>query len=756
MTPQETSTDTAAPVAAAMNGETEAMNGSSASGGDIDLLGFGDTSTEPATTADSTAADPFDLLSNGLDHHPPSSSGVAPNTAQADFLDLMAPPPASEVDSDEVDAQLDLFPAPSNMDTAKGETNGSESIASINPQLNSSNIDEGKEASEEKKNETEASAPDEKTQTATEENSEPATQNTTPSEAQATENDRSDADEGGSTHEEIAGQAPTEKNENSQNMEQDEADAQLARQQTAEVELSPDETIAQLESELRQAKELIASLQARQDKNSTDDDVLSALQDNLQQQMTGRAEAENKLRMAEAKIANLEDETSKQTVNLESLQENLEQQMTARAEAEHKARSAYDRVQQLEAEKEENVSDLKDLQQKVYQLQQEKASQETELEKVRLDRDEQERKAMALTAALNLAKKKEAVKLNLAEEFEEDLKITMDELEDVRSELERTASEKASIERRLDAAEAALKERVDHFESALQEERRLNEERKAKMKAFVEKKVEELRQSKEENDSVQMELAQTNRSLVDMNNRWKQLHAQWVQAQTRNRELQRDLNRIKKDSETLHRQGDTLEMKLSRSANETEEHKNKRLAAKQELMSVLRTLDAERDVTAKLRDKIKFSFTPKVLSQHQMLTDILDEFEASLEKLSLRLGKPLPPADEPEEDRAPHAPFRLSSGDGHAELAPLVEKLELESQHVSQAVQSVHNNVGRLRAVIDASGDRTCFTIISELVTTGSVASSPALRDGSETTSITGALRSRSHAYGQVPESADH
>jgi hypothetical protein len=116
-------------------------------------------------------------------------------------------------------------------------------------------------------------------------------------------------------------------------------------------------------------------------------------------------------------------------------------------------------------------------------------------------------------------------------------------------------------------------------------------------------------------------------------------------------------------------------MKLSRSANETEEHKNKRLAAKHELMTVLRTLEVERDVSNKLRDSIKFTFTPKALSQQQLLKESLEEFEAQLLKLSQRLGKPLPPPANVNGDasmndlseRLPHGCRRLDDGAGTGE-----------------------------------------------------------------------------------------
>jgi myosin heavy subunit len=499
-----------------------------------------------------------------------------------------------------------------------------------------------------------------------------------------------------------------------------------------------------------------------------DNDIVPALQENLQHQMTAKAEAEDKVRRMESKIILLEEQLKKQQDEIfkyDELQENIQLQLTAKAEAEHKARSAYDRVQQLEIEKETNIQDLKRTQQQLCEAREMIADKDRELDKVRCDRDEYERKVTVLTTRLNAVKKQEAVKVNHVDEIEDDLKVTTEELEQTKHELEITKKANSLLEQKLQYLENISKEHIEHLEKALADERRLNEERKQKMKEYVDTKTEELRQAKEYNDSLQIELTQTNRSFVELNNRWKQLHTQWVQAQTHNRELQRDLNRTKKDSEHLHKQGDTLEMKLSRSANETEEHKTKRLAAKQELMSVLRALEVERDVTTKLRDQIKFTFVPKVLNQQQTLNDILHEFSSSLEKLSIRLGKPLPPIpDETERDASMNVNVNGSynktaiAGDimAHPEINPLIEKLDNESQRVSVAITSVANNVERLRALVQASGDRTCFTVLSELISSGGMESaSPALRADRPNIPNPLTSMSRSHRYGQIPGASD-
>jgi chromosome segregation ATPase len=523
----------------------------------------------------------------------------------------------------------------------------------------------------------------------------------------------------------------------------------------------PRSRLATLEAKLAEALSTIDRIREEKQQCVADsDEMLVALQTNLQQQMSLKAEAENKARLAERKIQELQEENqlqADQLQKLESVEDSLEHETKEKVDAENTAKLAFDQVQQLETERDAKTSEIKDLHKQLVKERQEKAAQEEELNKIRQERDEQARKEMALTTRLNAAKKNEAVKVNIAESFEEELKEARRELEELKAKYAETVAAKEELDQELQRTQKSMQTKVQKADNALAEEKKLNEERKSKMKAFVEGRSEELRQAKEDNDSLQVELTQTNKSLVELNNRWKQLHTQWVQAQTRNRELQRDLNRIKKDSENLHKVGDTLEMKMAKSKTETEEHKSKRIAAKHELMTVLRTLDAERAVNAQLKDKIKFTFTPKALSQQQMVEESLEDFEAQLAKLAARLGKALPAGVEGDESERSESDHRLTAedGDGSGEfggdVAPLVWKLEHETDRVSQGIRALSSKIDRLRMVIDASGERTCYTVLSELLTTGSVRSSPAAtQEGSPL------RRHGSHEYGQVPSTGDH
>jgi chromosome segregation ATPase len=503
--------------------------------------------------------------------------------------------------------------------------------------------------------------------------------------------------------------------------------------------------------------------------------LIVEIQSSLQQQMSAKAEAENMSRLLESKMKNLQEVNNKQAqelANLADLQSVLQDHMEAKAEAEQKSRSFVERVSDLEATIQTQSSRIESLERELIETREDKALQQDELEKIRAERDEQQRKEQALTFRLNAAKTQQAEQSNLVERFEDEIRALEQDLEAANKELTEVSQAKVVLENELEVVKKTSDNRVRQAEAALLDERSLNEERKRKMKAFVENKSEELRQAKADNDSLHTELTQTNKSLIDLNNRWKQLHAQWVQSQTRNRELQRDLNRIKKDSENLHKVGDTLEMKLSRSATETEEHKNKRLAAKHELMTVLRTLEAERELTAKLRDSLKFTFTPKALSQQQLLHEGLQDFETQLQKLATRLGRTLPPMPDSDQsassDTGDHTGLvsdavdlvvngggddagRLSRTD--AEIQRLIAKLEYETQRVSQGIMALSGSIDRMHLILDASGDRTCYTVLSELLTTGAVRTTAAAAASPEETRRLGSIRS-SHQYGHIPNAA--
>ena len=439
---------------------------------------------------------------------------------------------------------------------------------------------------------------------------------------------------------------------------------------------------------------------------------------------------------------------------LDELRASLEKQKELTAQAEELAQVALDKenaatsradgldeqLQVVTAEKQSLIEQHESIKKELASALSDRSSLTVELEKLRDVRDEFERQEMVLSNRVNAAKKKEAVKANMVEGLEDQIRSLKAALAKETEKLQEANQSREKADTESAAAKQSLEQRAQLAEKSLQEERKLNDERKKKMKAYVESKAEELREARAQVDELNLEISQTSRSMKDHHSRWKQLHAQWVQSQTRNRELQRDLNRIKKDSENMSRMGDHMNMKLSKSAQETEEHKNKRLTAKNELMSVLKAMEHEKEVSAKLRDSIKFTFTPKALSQQQLMKESLHDLELELERLSRRLGKPLLPPprtfdqlfvldqqsatdDGNSQDDASQSMSSVSSGGGRRtrsemDTQHLISNLEDETQRLSQGIMALGSSIERFHQLVAESGERTCFTVFHDMFAT--------------------------------------
>lgn len=440
---------------------------------------------------------------------------------------------------------------------------------------------------------------------------------------------------------------------------------------------------------------------------------------------------------------------------LVELQASLQSQMTRRAEAEHQLKTLTQKLSTYETKLNE-YSDMEDqielLQTNMTQIMASKTQLEQEVSTLRTFREESEHNAAILSNRLNEAKKKEANKASTADRLVLDNQSLKDEIQTLQNQLESMMKQKEKLETSMEKLKKKCIERIQLTENALGEERNLNEERKKKMKLFVEQKAEELRNAKITNDEIQSDLQKTSDALNHVRTKLHHMTELYESTSTKNRELIREMARIKKNTEQLHNLGSNLELELHKSAQETEEHKQKRNTAKHELMTMLRKLEAEQAVSEKLRDSIKFTFTPKALSQQQLLNESLEDFETELLKLSRRLGKTLPPKLGPNGDGAADAStvgiggnsdipdessgvknddeglFNGGGNDGSAkkkngkinsrsefDTTRLLTNLEHETQQVSKEIMALNSAVERLHILLDDSGEKTCVSTLNEL-----------------------------------------
>jgi len=459
---------------------------------------------------------------------------------------------------------------------------------------------------------------------------------------------------------------------------------------------------------------------------------------------------------------------------LVELQSALQSQMTHRGELEYKLKAAYTKMDEYETKFSE-YSDLENkleaVQTNLTQMMASKMSLEQEVETLRSGREEYEQNTVVLSNRLNEAKKKEATKSSTANRFEADNRSLKNEVSSLQAQLESTTKAKGKLETSMEKLKKKCIDRIQLTEAALVEERHLNEERKKKMKMFVETKAEELRHSKNTNDELRSELTKTSDALNHVRTKLQHMTELYESSSTKNRELVREMNRIKKNTEQLHDFGSTLEFELHRSAQENEEYKQKRNTAKHELMTMLRKLQAEQAVSEKLRDSIKFTFTPKALSQQQLLNESLEDFELELLKLSRRLGKMLPPktgggADENNEELNEEENGQSSNGDDRVskskkngkansrsewDTSRLLSNLEHETQFVSKRIMAFNSAVERLHVLLDDSGEKNCVSTLNELF--GSMAASGnsqrvsiiSKEDGSDGTHLNSSMNGNYH-----------
>jgi len=331
---------------------------------------------------------------------------------------------------------------------------------------------------------------------------------------------------------------------------------------------------------------------------------------------------------------------------------------------------------------------------------------------IREERNEQGRRLSSNTTHLNEALKKTATKLNAAEHYELKMNELNSELEQTKDKMGQIKFERDRFRKELGNWKKYSEDRNKQLEGQLKYEQRLNEERKRRMKYFVEAKTEEARSSTADNVSLQTELDQTTRSLKDFNERYKQLHSQWVQVQTRNRELQRDMTKMKNDSEKMSKAGGNLEAKLSRYSKEIDDHKSKRLAAKNELLTVISKLEEEKKANNRLRDYVKGVITPTVLSQHQVLQESADHFEGGIRQLALRFGREFSSlrrkTDGKLSDSKQRSLEEIQSMVGDANTARVLSKLDDDTQRVNQQISAVATSVEQLESLLVAPSTKGC------------------------------------------------
>eukprot|EP00588_Corethron_pennatum_P007934 CAMPEP_0194290430 /NCGR_PEP_ID=MMETSP0169-20130528/41216_1 /TAXON_ID=218684 /ORGANISM="Corethron pennatum, Strain L29A3" /LENGTH=994 /DNA_ID=CAMNT_0039038003 /DNA_START=243 /DNA_END=3224 /DNA_ORIENTATION=- len=217
------------------------------------------------------------------------------------------------------------------------------------------------------------------------------------------------------------------------------------------------------------------------------------------------------------------------------------------------------------------------------------------------------------------------------------------EIEKVKSlglELSITAAKLEGSEKRLEKANQEVKEITARYKStkeALDTERDLNKKLHAEESTMSRKEVLKL---STDLIGLQKVLTDTRNALdssrTDLNAREEEIFV-----------LKNEVKVLRSKSDHLNKNDRTLKIDLNSKVKEVEDHKSKRALAKHETMTLLRTLDSEREASRKLTESIRLFTVPAVLTQQNDIVGLVGSMDESLDLLSRKLGVPDTPSTVP-------------------------------------------------------------------------------------------------------------
>eukprot|EP00814_Leptocylindrus_danicus_P000461 CAMPEP_0116031734 /NCGR_PEP_ID=MMETSP0321-20121206/17733_1 /TAXON_ID=163516 /ORGANISM="Leptocylindrus danicus var. danicus, Strain B650" /LENGTH=953 /DNA_ID=CAMNT_0003507001 /DNA_START=100 /DNA_END=2962 /DNA_ORIENTATION=+ len=503
-----------------------------------------------------------------------------------------------------------------------------------------------------------------------------------------------------------------------------------------------------LKAELESARSMIIQFEEKQ---KVDEKLIMELQQKMTVQMTARAEAEDKLKQVKQKFDETSAEVQKKLMDQIEATTRVEEQLNTTKRSLAESSSELDLVKtQLESAEtchEKEKTKLGD----------DNRRMNTELTKARKKIEEFEMDTTSLTARLNEAKKIEASKAREAARSAEKCTALQDELEILKN---------AKVKGETLQAETATKMKT--IEDALEKERQLNATRKAKMKQYVEVQSSEIKSLKATNARLTNEVGDWKTEKANILKRSEYLEKECAQSTASLKELQEENIKLRTNSEKLSKVGGDLE-------KETEDLKKKRLTAKHETMTLLRSLEVERAISSKLQHELKFTLLPKALSQQELLSESLKVLEGDLELLTRtkfvnQVSQQYTNGGDSYDDtdgKFEHSEdIEHSNGNDanqnettstvpkqQAEYLRLLNNLEDESKKVSLGILALTSNVDRLHELTvndinsASTGDRSCVSALSGFLMGVSNNTAPAVVGSGAPV-----LSPRRHAYANVAQ----
>ena len=451
----------------------------------------------------------------------------------------------------------------------------------------------------------------------------------------------------------------------------------------------------------------------------SDSDRIRQLEEELSMAVAQLISIKEERNNAEDKQLNGNIELNNYKKTVEEMEDKFQKQLIIQAETVHELQKIQTKYASLEQQYGTAMS--------------EKTRFESEISKLRSSQQDLETKEIVHKNRINESKKKESL-VSRENVRLESLNNSLEEQNTkLETDLNKALSEKEKLETTLAKVKKKCLERIKSLEQSLQEERNLNEERKKKMKVFVENKANELRIAKQHKDEHFHELNECRQKLKSTRNQLQEQIELVLQKDKRISDVHGQLSRFKRDNERYLKLGDTLNQELVQSKEESERHQKKRSLAKNELMSILKKLELEQSVSGKLRDGLKFTFTPKALSQQQLLQEGIESMEIQIGALAKKIGKPVPPtpADviaylHPSTDNnsthngTSSSNTSFTSGSLKSKLETdanrLLSNLESETQRVSQGIMALQSSLEQLNFLISSDRGPSCLRFIYDFI----------------------------------------
>ena len=265
-------------------------------------------------------------------------------------------------------------------------------------------------------------------------------------------------------------------------------------------------------------------------------------------------------------------------------------------------------------------------------------------------------------------------------------------------------------------------------------------------------------------------LKEANSRLSQEISHWKteqnEMTSQKIELENQVSNLIETLSLVKNENEVLQAELSNLKKTATETEKEIDDLKKKRITAKNETMSLFKSLELERAISSKLQHELKYALLPKALSQQELLSESLRSLQGDLEVLTrtkfssqaaIYERDPNPNGEGNQEANLDRNDIYCKEKNGcddndksgkDPEYVRLISDVENESKKVSMAILALSSNVDKLHelTVNDmhySVGERTCVSAFTDFLMGAS---------STHVNQLSGSIPRRSSGYANVTQ----